>query len=456
MSTDRPGPAGKPPLPVYVFPCRIQQGLGEWVETGRAVRLLPGAGYPLYHLRSASSRGEPRADPRAVPLDPSRKGAEPFPPVRPLTVPVRAPRAVAVVTWFGLTARHRDAAGERVPGPLADRFERLRAAHPEGLLVLSLEEFGTARTSREAVTEGLRQAGITGEPLRQLLRTPGGRDRIRRYREAFGRARAGEREDVLHLFPEFFPSLPALREFPFALPIAPFSPQRPGRRAKVPGPPRSPFQVVWYASASTAPRLLGPLVEALGGLSRSVELTVRPGPSWGPLVRTSIGSPSVRVAFLRPQGRQRWERRLGRADLRVVGGSQTLLEAVFAATPFLYFNGALPTPSGRTVGFRREKLLSLLRRVPSRPAERAVARDLLAFADLRGVRGVVGRAASSRTWRSGCGRLAQHAVQGFPPLLRPGEHYLLYLIRSFQRTAEPLTRFVRRTRQRHRRALGGD
>ena len=451
----RPGGTARGlPLPVYIFPCRIQQGLGEWVETARAVRLLPRAGYPLYHLRSPPSAGAGRSDPRAVPLDPSRKGGEPFPPVRGLSEPLRAPRAVAVVTWFGITARKEDAAGERVPGPLADRFDRLRDAHPDGLLVLSLEEFGTARTSREAVAENLRQAGATGASLRQLLRSPAGQDRVRRYREAFWRARAGEREDVLHLFPEFFPSLPALREFPFALPIAPFSPRPRARRARSPPPTPVPLQVVWYASASTAPRLLGPLLEALGGLSGPVDLAVRPGPAWRTPVPPSASPPSVRVTFLPPEGRRPWERRLGRAALRVVGGSQTLLEAVFDRAPFLYFNGALPTPSGRTVGFRREKLLSLLRGAPSRPVERTVARDLRAFADLDGVTGVVRRAATSRSWRLGLARLCQPAGQGFPPPLRPGERYLLHLVRSFDRTEEPVARFVERTRRWHRRALG--
>ncbi len=446
-------PRGRP-LPVYVFPCRIQQGLGEWVETARAVRLLPRAGYPLYHLRSALPQGESRRDPRAVPLDPSRKGTEPFPPVRALATPVRAPRAVAVVTWFGVTARRVDSAGDPMPGPLADRFERLREAHPEGLLVLSLEEFGTARTSREAMTEGLRQAGFTGEQIRQRLRTPGGTDHLRRYREAFRQARAGERDDVLHLFPEFSPSLPALREFPFALPVGPFSPPGDGLRPWRPSIPRRPLRVVWYASASSAPRLMAPLLDALGDLSRPVDLAVRPGPSWGPFILPSARPRSVQVTGLAPEGRRRWEQRLRRADLRVVGGSQSLLEAISGSVPFLYFNGALSTPSGGSVGFRREKLLSFLRGSAHRPAERQVARDLRAFADLRGIPGVVRRAAGSPAWRSSCVRMERNAGKSFPVPLRVGERYVLRLIRAFEGTDEPVPRFVQRTRAWHRHALG--
>ena len=449
----RPPPARRPPLPVYVFPCRIQQGLGEWVETGRAVRLLPQAGLPLYHLRSPRPEGELRRDPRAIPLDPSRKGPEPFPPVRALDAPIEAPRAVAVVTWFGVTGRREDAGGDPMPGTLADRFERLERSHPGGLLILSLEEFGTARTSREAVTEGLRQAGFSRERIRRTLRLAGGEDRLRRYREAFRRARAGERDDVLHLFPELSPSLPALREFPFALPVGPFSPPG-GRRPRSPPPSRERLRVVWYASASSAPWLLGPMVRALGHLSRPVELLVRPGPAWGPSVTPPTRAPCVRVTEVGPEGRGRWARRLRSADLRVVGGSQSLVEALWEGVPFLYFNGALPTPSGRSVGFRREKLLSLLRGLTSVPGTRPVARDLRAFADLRGVSGVVRRAALSPGWRSRCARLGEGARKGFPPALREGERYLADLVRSFQGTEESVPTFVERVRKSHRRALG--
>jgi hypothetical protein len=445
---------GRPRLPVYVFPCRIQQGRGEWVETGRAVRLLARAGYPLYHLRSVTPSREGREDPRAVPLDPSRGGPEPFPRVEPLRAPVPSRQAVAVVTWFGVTARRSDLAGDPMPGPLADRFERLREAHPDGLLILSLEEFGTARTSREAVTEGLRQAGLCPRRIRQVLRSPEGKDRLRRYRQAFFRARAGEREDVLHLFPEFFPSLPALREFPFALPIGPFWPPRPGRAvARLPATRRT-RRVVWYASASSSSRLLGPLLDALGGLSQPVELFVRHGSPWAlPDPSSSAGRP-VRVVELGPESRPRWEGRLRAADLRVVGGSQSLVEAVSDAVPFLYFNGALRTPAGGSVGFRREKLLSLLRGSSRRRGERLVARDLRAFADLRGVSGVVRRALGSGRWRAGCVRLTRQAGRAYPPGLRAGEAYLLSLVRSFERAEGSVEEFVRGAREAHRRALG--
>jgi hypothetical protein len=87
-----------------------------------------------------------------------------------------------------------------------------------------------------------------------------------------------------------------------------------------------------------------------------------------------------------------WRARFRRADLRIVTGSRTLIEAMELGGPFLYFNGILGRGAGRR-RHRPEKIrawLDLARRAGVPPRLR---RDLADFARGRRFAEVVRRAA---------------------------------------------------------------
>ena len=87
-----------------------------------------------------------------------------------------------------------------------------------------------------------------------------------------------------------------------------------------------------------------------------------------------------------------WRRRFAAADLRIVTGSRTLLEALEVRGPFLYFNGVLGTGTRRH-RHRPEKIVALLAFGRKRRWPADVLRDLGDFARARQVPEVVARAA---------------------------------------------------------------
>ena len=437
------GDRGSPP--VYVFPCRIQQGTGEWFETARALEALERAGHRLLYLLPRPEDPTPK-DPRAQPLDPTRAGPGPFPKVLPVTDPVPAQRAVAVVTWYGLTAEREDARGSPNPGPFALRFERLRESYLAQLLVLSLEEFGTGRTSRAALLENRRQSGVVGIPH------SASRHSQELYHAAFVAARAGERRDILHLVPEFSPDLPALKEFPFLLPLPPFGERAPAGHAGAPSRTGARLSVLWYARAQSSVRILPDVLRGLEATGRRVLLHLRlPEDRPQALPPVSPGS-RVEVRRLGPVLPKEWGRLFREADLRIVGGSQSLLEAWNHGGPFLYFNGCLEGPGGKPFGFRREKLLSLLRRWPT-AGRSPLRRDLRDFADGRRVAPIVRRALASSAWRSDFLRERRGDRDPYPPGLHPSADYLRRLVEGYAERGLTAERYVQSVRRRHRALL---
>ena len=439
------GDRGSPP--VYVFPCRIQQGSGEWFETARALEGLERAGHRLLYLLPRPEDPTPK-DPRAQPLDPTRAGPGPFPKILPVTDPVPAQWAVAVVTWYGLTAEREDARGSPNPGPFAPRFERLRQSYPRHLLVLSLEEFGTGRTSRAALLENRRQSGVVGSP-RSVSRHS-----QELYHAAFVAARAGGRGDVLHLVPEFSPDLPALQEFPFLLPLPPFGERAPVGHRGSPSRTRTRLSVLWYAHAQSSARILPGVLRGLEATGRRVLLLLRSPDGGQEAPPHSPPGSRVEVRRLGPVLPRAWGRLFREADLRIVGGSQTLLEAWNHGGPFLYFNGCLEGPGGKPVGFRREKLLSLLRRWPT-AGRSTLRRDLRDFADGRRVEPIVRRALASSAWRSDFLRERRGDREPYPPGLRPSAEYLRRLVEGYAESGFTAERYVRSVRRRHRDLLAG-
>jgi hypothetical protein len=146
----------------------------------------------------------------------------------------------------------------------------------------------------------------------------------------------------------------------------------------------------------------------LRGLRPSVHLYVRSPRPW-PSVPPSAGIAVVTD----PIAPARWRRRFASADLRIVTGSRTLLEALEVGGPFLYFNGLLGS-GRRTRRHRPEKIVALLDLARRRRVPPSLRRDLAAFARGRNVPAVVRRMARRRR-----GWERFHASSLRPALPRP-------------------------------------
>ncbi len=436
-----PRNVAREPLPIYIMPSRIQQGWGDVAEIARASAVLHRAGFPLYSLEPPreGDAAPPRKDPRVELRSPRDERWLGFPPVRRLARPIGKGRAAILITWWGMAGRRSDREGSPVPGPYAPAVESIVAAHPPGaVLILSLEEFAFSAGSRESSRESFRQAGWTEARGERHLRTPEGRRRIGRYHRAFVTARGGDAPEVLHLVGTFAANPAGVREFPFLVEVGPYAISR--RR---PVPPRSSprREVLWYASASGSESLLAPLLRALGEQEgapwtlsvRTNEVTRQPLLSRG----NSIASSSVRLEWLPPLPGASWERRLRSARLLIVGGGQSLVDAVASGRPLLYFNGTLGGEGSSPVrAYRREKLLTLTRAMRARGAPPGLVRDLLDFADGRNVRPILARALGMPAWSKGWDAFYQSAP--WPPVDLPapradGGRYLVDVCREFAR-----------------------
>ncbi len=440
---------------VYLFPCRIQQGWGDVQEMAAAAWALHRAGFPLLSLPPRPEAGR-RPDPRASPVEPPRAGPARFPPVRRVARPQGTGRAMVLATWWGVTARTHDADGGPLPGPLESAVGSIVDAHGEGnVLHVSLEEFASDQTSYEALDEGLRQAGWPGPRRRAALKSASGREQCATYHRAFVLARAGERKDVLHLTGSLAPHLPALREFPFLLPVGPFGMARRSTRARPPAPPstrRAPV-ILWYATRDGAADFARSLLSSLDALDRPVRLEVRAEAS---VVEALPGrSPGGRVA-VRPLGvleGTAWKARWRRADLRIASGSQTLVESVRLGLPFLYFNGALAGPHGSSRAFRREKFVSWLRAMQESGSSSLLRKDLSSFADGKGLDSVLRHSLLSARWRREFVRDLRRCRSGLVSSRADGDTFLVEIACRFAESSGPASDLVERLRLEHPRRL---
>lgn len=453
-----------PPVPkvrVYLLPCRVQQGWGDLQELSRAAWALHRAGFPLVYLEGRNGRAAPRKDPRIVPFDPEAAGPVVFPPVLRRPRPFPSGRAIVLTSWWGLSARREDSRGDPLPGGVEQAVSRVVRAHGERqVLHVSLEEFASDQTSREVFEEGLRQAGLGAEHRRRALHSEEGRRWVRRYHDAFVRARAGEREEVLHLTGSFAARRRSLTEFPFLLPVGPFGSGQPGRRVLVrplprparPPPPAREASVIWYASPSSSLEFASrSLLPGLARLPRSVRLEVRAGSEAIERWKGLPVPPSIRPIWLPELSLRSWTRRWRAADLRIASGSQSLVDAVHEARPFLYFNGYVVGQDRRTWAFRREKLLSLLHALRERRGGSALARDLERFADGRDVAGVLRRALTSAAWRSSAGRLLADVSREISSSGRSGDALVVEAARRLSSTSLDVRSLVRTLRKAHAR-----
>lgn len=433
-------PRARPP--VYLFPCRIQEGWGDVAEFSRVAWALYRAGFPL--VGEDPGRGRGRMDPRVVPLDPREAGpVVPFPPLHPpRDVPLRG-RAILLATWWGLSCRTEDDEGDPVPGPWASSVTSvIRHRTPEEVLTVSLEEFGSAVPSRTFLSRQLATAGWSPGRVLRYMGSPQGKEHLFRYVSAFRRYRGASSPTTLHVVSQFAPDPEAAREFPFLVQTGPAE-GSPRHKEPARVPESGPLRVLWYASPPSSRDFAPPLFAALSSLGRPVDLVLRtrdpeltegdPGPSRG----------SLRVIPAPELPPEAWDRLEAEAHLRIVSGSQSLVEALEDRAPFLYFNGWVRTPSGKGRPFRTEKLLSLLSARGRSPAARSVNRDLWSFAGGRDLRAILRRALLSPAWRA---EVVRRAPSRFPPRYRDMGAYVVEVARSFSREAIPSPALVARER----------
>ncbi len=278
------------------------------------------------------------------------------------------------------------------PGPWSLETADLEAAYGRDQVVhLSLEEFARTLTSREQTRERWREGGVgVREISRRLSGRAAARD-IRTFHEAYRKWRAFNRQNVLHLFSGFRPSRSFGQEFPEAIQAGPVWPERHGtirRRSRS-------HRWVWYASPATSERLATLLARALP-----------PAAPGRPRVQIDVRSPrrfnlplatGVRWRWVLPSLPGNWSRRFQSADLRVVTGSRTMIEAIANGGPFLYFNGVL-NEGRRTRRHRPEKIAALLDAWRRHGVPRALRNDLAEFSRLRRVDSIVRKVVQDPGW----------------------------------------------------------
>jgi len=396
-STER-RPALSGGVDVYLFPAVVGGGLGDIEEVLAAGRYLARAGFPsiLYRVRGR-------------PLPPSVDGPWEWPPgmTRRSSLRPRASAALTVAPSWGVSAAPSRPVRFGRGGPWEVEARAIEGTYgPERTLHLSLEEFARTLPSRAETRERLREGGIPTRAIAPRLKAAEAAQEVDAFRSAFRQFRAFDRPNVLHLFATFHPNRAFAREFPEAVQTGPLgsghSLPMDGVRTRA----RRSREWVWYASPSSAERIAPELLGGLAGARPPVHLFVRAPRPWPSLAAT----PGIEV-MSSPIAPRRWRARFRRAELRVVTGSRTLIEAMEVGGPFLYFNGMLGRGSRRRP-HRPEKVrawLDLARRAGVSPA---LQRDIADFARGRRVAEVVRRAARGE---DGWARFPRLRPSGFPP-----------------------------------------
>jgi hypothetical protein len=414
---------------VYLFPAVVGGGLGDIEEVLAAGRHLARAGFPLFLYRAPGR-----------PWPPSVDGPWEWPRVeRRDRIGRRARAALTVTPSWGVSAGPSRPTRFGRGGPWELEARAVEDAYgPDHTLHVSLEEFARTLPSSAETRERLREGGVPARALRLRYRTALAAHEVDAFRSAFRTFRAFERPNVLHLFTTFRPDPAFSREFPEAVQTGPLGSGVRGssRPRRTPAKSR---QWVWYASPSSSERIAPEVLRGLSGIRPPVSLYIRSPRPW-PSVE---GTPRVRVVTAAIASRE-WRSRFRRADLRIVTGSRSLLEAMELGRPFLYFNGVL----GRGAAQRRhrpEKVqawLDLARRSRVSPALR---RDVADFARGRRVAEVVRRAARRENgWARFPGTLR---TSGFPPARADAGRVLVALARELARPGARASDIVTRWRR---------
>ncbi|MCI4368033.1 MAG: hypothetical protein L3K09_00500 [Thermoplasmata archaeon] len=372
---------------VYLFPAVVGGGLGDIEEVLAAGRSLERAGFPVTLYRSPGRTLPPSVDgPWDWPVGIRRTRR-----IRP-----RNRRALTVSAWWGVCA----APGRDEPlgraGAWSLEARAVEATYgPDAVIHVSFEEFARTLMSREQTIERYREGGVPIREIARRMRRPASRREVVRFHEAYRRFRGFDRPDVLHLFASFAPSPGFRREFPEAVQTGPLWPGR-KRTVRAHGTKVvRPRDWVWYASPSSSALLIPQVLTGLSASRRTTRLFVGPRMPATPIPEGG----RVRVEPLPVEAAADWQRRFDSADLRIVTGSRTLLEALEHRLPFLYFNGVI----GRGQKLRRhrpEKIQALLVAWKRQGVDPRWRRDLANFASGRQVSEIVRRAAEDPAWCS--------------------------------------------------------
>ncbi|HEV2449237.1 MAG TPA: hypothetical protein VGU43_02370 [Thermoplasmata archaeon] len=287
-------------------------------------------------------------------------------------------------------------AGPERPGPLgraglwSDAVRAIERTYgPDRVLHVSLGEFARTLTSRQQLAERYREGGRPSRWIRRHVASARGREEAALTARLYRRFRYFDAPRVLHLFPTFGAARSFRREFPEAVPIGPVweEPMPAPRRGAAP-------EWIWYASPSSSTALLPAIRSLVRQAPRPLRISVRGLARNADLPRRTS---AVQLQPLPRLPRPEWRHRFADAQLRIVTGGRSLLEAVQVGGPFLYFNGVTGTGACRR-RHRPEKLDALLRawgpRLPS-----ALRRDLLEFSRVRNATAILLRAAAEPRWR---------------------------------------------------------
>ncbi len=384
-STGRPrsrAPRRRPGVDVYLLPAVVGGGLGDIEEVLAAGRYLARAGFRLFLYRG---RGRPW--PRSV------DGPWDWPPVRRLDrLRPTANAALTVAPAWGVSAAPPAPGRFGRAGAWADEAREIEAAYgPERTLHVSLEEFARTLTTRRENRERFREGGVRRRAIARRLAASRATGEAAEFARAFRRFRAFDRPNVLHVYAGFRSDPGFRREFPEAVMTGPLGSGR--RRSPARSPLRNP-RWVWYASPASAERIAPAVAAGLTDAGGSRRLSIRSPRPWRYAPPLPVGSVDVG-----PLPAAAWHRRFRSAELRIVTGSRTLLEAIEVGGPFLYFNGVLGTGAAMR-RHRPEKVVELLRAARRQGREPELVRDLADFARGRRVREVVARAARREgAWR---------------------------------------------------------
>jgi hypothetical protein len=369
------------PLDIYLQPAVVGGGLGDIEEVLAIGRRLERLGWtPLLYRKPGR------------PLPPSVEGPWGWPSVRRIyrLVP-RSLHALTVTPWWGVSAAPT---AERTgpPGPWSAETADIKARYGSDRVVhLSIEEFARTLTSRQQTRERWREGGVAVKEISRRLNSRTAARGIRIAHNEYRKWRAFGRPNVLHLFTGFRPSRAFQQEFSEAIQTGPLWPEPPAG-----GSPRTvDRRWLWYASPSTSSRLAAALAEAVPDPSPGsppVEIEVR-----GPRRFAFPNATGVRWRWSQPVSPEKWSRRFRSAELRLVTGSRTLLEALAVGGPFLYFNGVL-NEGRRTRRHRPEKIEGLLEVWRRHRVAPSLRRDLADFSRLRRVAPIVRNALTDPRW----------------------------------------------------------
>ncbi len=420
-------PGRRAGVDVYLMPAVVGGGLGDMEEVLSAGRRLARAGFPVFVYRK-----DGRPWPRDV------RGPWDWPKHRRVDRLLPAHRAaLTVAPAWGVSAAPAAPGPLGRPGPWADEAREIEEEYgPDRTVHASLEEFARTLTILEEDRERLREGGVPTRRLRTRLASASARADRAELERAFRRFRAFERPNVLHLFGGFRPAPGFAREFAEAVQTGPLWPHR-FRRLR--SPPGRSGRWVWYASPSSAEAIAPEVFAALRAARRPARITVlSPRPWRTPLPR---GTAEFLSAPLPPP---RWRAMFASADVRIVTGSRTLLEALEVGGPFLYFNGVLGSGRNRR-RHRPEKIDALLDAARGSGWPEGLLRDLADFARGRRVREVVLRAADrTGPW----GRFpSPPTLLGYPRSRRDLGDLLVRVARALARPSSSAREVVARVRR---------